>query len=101
MPESQQKFIPDDKTVEQVIEKVNKKTNEGDIYQDDNEVVVENYPHENLSIFQRWEDAGFLPQILENIYSNKNYVKPREFQQKTMPIVMEGLDVKGQVRYSI
>jgi superfamily II DNA/RNA helicase len=96
MPDKDRKFVPDVKTLDQVIEKVNKKTNVGDIYQDDNEVTVENYPHADLSIFQTWEDAGFIPQILDNIHSNKNYLKPREFQQKTMPIIMEGFDVKGQ-----
>lgn len=51
-------------------------------------------PH-NLIIFRTWEDACLLPQILENICRSK-YARPRKFQQYALPLIMSGVDVKGQ-----
>ncbi|KAI6191237.1 hypothetical protein M3Y97_00206500 [Aphelenchoides bicaudatus] len=88
-------FIPKCRDIDEIFNDDNARAKVADnLFDTDCNVEVVNGP-ENVQIYETWEEAKFLPQILKNV-QRSNYAKPRKFQQYAMPLVLDGYDVKGQ-----
>ncbi|KAI6223267.1 hypothetical protein M3Y95_00871600 [Aphelenchoides besseyi] len=86
--------IPVERTVDDIYNDDEKRQQTVDFYGSDGQVTVENGP-DPLTVVEKWEEAEFNEIIMNNIQRSK-YSCPRNFQKYAMPLIMDGLDVKGQ-----
>uniref|UniRef100_A0A914Y145 RNA helicase n=1 Tax=Panagrolaimus superbus TaxID=310955 RepID=A0A914Y145_9BILA len=88
-------FKPTERNVQDIFDedKEDVKKNTATIFDADSEVKIEE-TNESLHC-DSWAEMNLHPSLMENII-NSDYIRPRKIQQKTIPYVLEGYDVKCQ-----
>ncbi|CAD5224076.1 unnamed protein product [Bursaphelenchus okinawaensis] len=88
-------FIPENRTIDDIFEEdrsVQEKYQT--IFDDDEDIFIENYG-ETLCLLEKWDDYALDKTLKENI-RNCGYIMPRKIQRFTIPLILEGYDMKAQ-----
>ncbi|KAI1711149.1 DEAD/DEAH box helicase domain-containing protein [Ditylenchus destructor] len=65
------------------------------IADEDEEITVTGENISHVCTLASWNDAKFQPKLYYNIVERAKYIRPRKIQSSSIPIIMEGRDIKG------
>ncbi|KAI1730748.1 DEAD/DEAH box helicase domain-containing protein [Ditylenchus destructor] len=65
------------------------------IADEDEEITITGEKISGVAPLASWSDAKFQPKLYYNIVERAKYIRPRKIQSSSIPIIMEGRDIKG------
>uniref|UniRef100_A0A7E4VWL4 RNA helicase n=1 Tax=Panagrellus redivivus TaxID=6233 RepID=A0A7E4VWL4_PANRE len=88
-------YAPKDREVEELFKEDQEAAEKyAAVFDDDERVEIDG--NVTLARVSKWDELDFDPALVENIVNQCKYIRPREIQATTIPLVLDGFDVRSQ-----